>query len=641
MCITRRHFLVGTSVGDSKTHDFVSVVCSPASNNATKSVSPSLKGTSDRPVQPPTCMCATGYPLMLGARVCSTCVRDLALNGANGSWTNSDDVRTKGDAALRRFFARIATPANKGKVIKALKGAARRGVAMGAGALLGPEAAMLSDQLAGLVLGGDGRYYISNSVARDLMARGLIPTAPVNRKKKRGKGAVSVTPTPLMPTKSGARLAASTSRTRIDQTSVFTNQEFFGTVYQGASAGWTTVQCAPVHASMPWAASMAPGFQRYRFRQLVVMLHHDVNVTQTWSGGLWGGAVNYDVEGDDFACKNQVEKDPSALRPFTEHVSIPVECSPARRSREWLAVPDYDTSMSIENTLAKVHLYTVPATGLTVGEPIGRLYVRYTIEFDTPTYNMQRYGSVTYHASSASGTDPFGDPTLGNTLGFGVLRGTTVGTDQIVRLSSVSQGDVLEVVITWAGTSQTLNYASGGLVVTGLSAYLGYSMGNLWYVGVPATAVASTALTVRFLVQVTQTSPTFALPTSWTLPTASEVNMSINLLCSGVASAKFKSQSIVAGPQPNFFSTVPRPMRWAQDVLDEDVRKVTCCRSVLDAMSARGPVGIDVNPPYNPEPIPCPPDVIYPQLVDEDVDEVLESIPVEKLNAILLRRAQK
>jgi len=217
-----------------------------------------------------------------------------------------------------------------------------------------------------------------------------------------------------------------------------------------------------------------------------------------------------------------------------------------------------------------------------------------------------------------------------------------VGSDQIVRLNAVP-GDIYEMNITLNGTSATLSYNTSNMLLSGCTTFSGSNIGNGWMYGIPASGTASAVVHFRIFLQATKGTVAVTFPTSWTLPTSATLTYSASLIASGISSSKFLTQSVVYAPHP---MTIFGTESWstagaAPDRHVEEKRRVAMIRSLdTRCVRSKGDVGIDINPPYDPQPPPPDPEGImtYPVLEDTDLAECLESIPVEELKAVLLRR---
>jgi len=249
-----------------------------------------------------------------------------SLSGNNGSWTNTDDVKRmnakEAQRVLAKFFRdKVLTASNKRKAMRYMREVAKDGLATGAAAMGGPEAALVTRQIAGMLLGGEGAYTTGN-----------------RKKNRRNQMEAAMSTEMGLTQKQKTRLA--NSRVAYRRANVFTFEEKVADVYNPAAAAISSLIVQPSYLFAPWVAQMSAGFQKYRFHQCAIMAKSDLLPGTSITGGVWGGTANYDVEGDDFTSVNQLESNVRALVSVMKSTTIPIECSGQKSSRQWYNVPD-------------------------------------------------------------------------------------------------------------------------------------------------------------------------------------------------------------------------------------------------------------------------------------------------------------
>lgn len=545
---------------------------------------------------------------------------DPRLSGSHGSYTREDCVKRRGSQVKDKWRRMLGVmgramkdPSVRRAMKESLKSVGRAGLVA-----LTPEIGPLAAGIGNAVIEGMGPYVVRAGGKRYSQDSGvLVKRAPPKVKPRARK----------------VRTSGKEAQYDMDFT------EVVGDVYATSTFALTAVELSPCYATLPCAANAAGNFAEWQFAMCVATLVPTLNIyATTVKGGTWGAATMPDATATSYTSKSQMEGGNCQKRMLTEGVVIGIECDPKKRVKDWLFVQQFDQDVSTENTHAKLMVFVDPADSSLNGVKIGELHIRYLIRFRKQKFNPERFGMYTYHGNGASGSDPFG--TQINSLGVGMLRGSSVSSGQVLTLANALAGDNFQVIVTWMGTSATCTYTVSDLAIANGTTYthLINGSGNAIYgIFAPLTGVASLIAVMQVCITATASGLALSFPTTWTLPTSSYVNVVVSNIGFGVSSTSFRTTSLSARNM-----VLPPPSSWG--MLDDE--KPTYVdeqnASIIEHIKGMRKLQIDVNPP-NPDFHPLPPPEVRLVLEDEDLEtgipaDVLDQVSVEDLEAILVRR---
>lgn len=550
--------------------------------------------------------CEDGLPL--GWHTRPSRVRCTTLSGNAGSWTNSDDVKPTGpslvDRAADQLEAALAREVEK-------------------------QVALATKQI--------GRAIKSMQMPTQTLQRGRQPPP---KQKSAPKAAPPPNPTqrtertvvPRVFALTGQARRTTTVRLRMDVGLINTPP---------SSSPFTTgtFYLAPIPMYGPWYEA-ARSYRTYRLKSATVsLIPNDEGPMDTVVNGRWLVVGTYSAATPTITdltqarCYSPVEG--------SVHSSVSYAFDSGRFGRE-CDVPKGGFLPTHENTPGSftIAVSRPSGTGVSDYSALGRWVLQVECEFFDPTCSAERFGYVHMQATGGSGAAPFGT----NCIAFGssgYLQGSTVDVgSRTATLQGTQIGDAIKITGYYDGASTVCTWTAGP-TTTNMSAIKLTTFGGVSQASTLTLVSGGTysRVYIVYYFVVTGSTPTFVMPNTNTLPASSCVQWEFQIIGNNVDETVYNTHVLQSALHPHVGSNgeVGEPV----------------VHPVLDEVASGGP---DLNPdPGTPEvqPVPVEPEgqgigalgCIMPTLVDADVlgdppldADAIESIPVEELRAIMLRK---
>jgi len=537
-------------------------------------------------------------------------VRSMAINGMNGSATNTDDMPKKGGA----------------DVLDSILGTIEEKMAAG----LKQHAKSMEQHLL-------------DSTLRKFGKSPLVKTQARSRTKAQPQWASAVVSQPsvaeLKP--AGSVTVGGTGKLRSKKVVKF--DSIIGNVYWPASAtnnGWETtpLRFCPV-AAYPHLYEEGKEYRTYRIRKLrIELIPNDVGIKDGIFNGTWSIVPSY--TSTPLAVNSIREVECSGGVHGSTNRRLVFDFDAGRISRE-LVIPKQGYTPDYENTACSFTVCVQRASGANITDYalFGEWKVVGVLEYMDPMCTTERFGTLDAYATGVVQASPLGT-TLSGFQTAGYLWGSSVDvTNKKITLMGLQIGDNIELALAYVGTSAAFSYTFTDITVAGLSTAqdLEPSTGTAFgYCFNPPAATASKFM-VRYRFLATATYATLTWGTASTFPAATcQVAITVRLNGNNRNVTQMKS-SVLQSQGSGHINDPQCP--------------------IAQARRSSGQLSIDINPPP-PQPEPLPPnpdqcslverpdeDFICPTMDDEDLtvapSSTIEPITKEEWELIRAQRCSK
>lgn len=507
------------------------------------------------------------------------------LNGNNGSWTNSDDVKgkkaQKGAAKQKQNKKKNAKPNKPSSVGRQL-------VDVGLGAMRafgGPIGGSLASAIN--LIRGSGAY--EGAVVNDKFVR------------------------------SGYSLE---SHFGGEDSIVVSDTSFVCDIYTSSVAGAFvnySFDVSPTNTSLfPWLSSIASNYEEY---ELLGFIAKYKPTTSPYNANSAMGAIvitaSYNPTAPAFNSKSTAENSAGAISArFDQPMLYGLECQRTEAPMQAYFIPVTGDSMSKTfTTVAKLQVCLQPASSFPTSSIIGEFHVAAKMKLKRKRPSVGRLGLVYYCGGSASGSVPFGSST-NSLFTYGSLRGTTFQLDTIT-LRNVAVGDILKFDYYWGAASNT-TITWNTETYNNLSTYACLNDGANYAINGPTVTVSTFVRTACFKVTNVATPPTVILNLTNTLPNPATVNIMITCLGNNLDNTNF--------------SAVETSLTFSQEV-ESKLGRLASQQKELESLISQ--LRLNGLPERSDG-------FIFPTLPDEDSEQDdLKDFSTEELEAILARRGGK
>jgi len=297
-----------------------------------------------------------------------------------------------------------------------------------------------------------------NSITNNkLIERNPSPTMTRNNNNKykanntKTKAAVAVSKT--------VRIAKPKFKSATDGITTITHREFVAPVYSSVTGNYDTINCNPgLDASFPWLASVANGYERYKFLKLEYTF---VSAAATSERGRVGLAYQYDPTAANPISRNEF----FSIVPNVEEAPWEDMVLRVKPISELRYIRSGSLATGTNNTYDCGKVQVLTAMNADATTQLGELFVEYVVQLQNPQFNQSPIaGNLSITGESAAAP-------------FGTALSITTGTPPFIWNSgttlrmNTSSPMMLRIAFTGTGLAQsnttlTLGTGSNGTIST-------------------------------------------------------------------------------------------------------------------------------------------------------------------------------
>ena len=453
-------------------------------------------------------------------------VRKQALNGNNGSYTNSDDVAAR--KARTRRKNRAMAEAARGAIVPVARQVGMSAANAAAAALGMPGAGPVIYKL-GTTIGGK----VVNMIKNRIQGRGdyVVRRAKTNSLFNQAYSGTS-----------------GFGEAMCDCDLEIAASEIVATITTGNVAGAFTTMAFPINAAMKYAQYLSTAAMNYEMAEYVgIAFEFESTCGENLSGAVLGGIIgafeanpNAPLMATATALRNGTN---SVYCRLDQNFMAGMECAKGTGAANRYFIRNSTAgggSLPVSGTSDPgfFQIGVQPAVALGANAIVGVLRFHYHVKLYGPRPSVRRDGFARISRTGATNTNPLGT-TARNSVAYGALSqngGVTV-TGTTITLPAIGEGDVFIIEIGWNNGS-SVAFAAPVLTGTNAATYPGVwdnQYANGYY---PQTGGTCTYAALNSAWQWTGTNasslPSIALSTGGTIPTNATVDIIIHLVLGGV-----------------------------------------------------------------------------------------------------------